>query len=87
MPFTEYIGLVAGALIAISFIPQIVRVYKLRSAREISVLFTIMQLVGLALWLTYGVILGLMPVMACNSVLAVFVIMLLAARLKYGRER
>jgi MtN3 and saliva related transmembrane protein len=83
--FTEYIGLVAGALIAVSFIPQIVRVYQLKSAREISLLFTVTQLVGLALWLAYGVILGLLPIMVCNSVLAAFVIMLLLAKLKYGR--
>ena len=32
--FTESLGLVAGALVTCSMIPQLIRVYKLRSARE-----------------------------------------------------
>lgn len=87
MDFASYIGLTAGILIPVSFIPQIVRVFRLRSAREISVLFTLIQLLGLALWLAYGVMLGLLPVVVCNTVLTALVIMLLGAKLKYGRER
>jgi MtN3 and saliva related transmembrane protein len=82
---TEYLGLSATFFITVSFVPQIIRVFRLKSAREISVLFTITQLVGLALWLTYGGILGLLPVMLCNSVLAVLVVMLLVAKVKYGK--
>ena len=61
-------------------------VYQMRSAREISILFTLLQLAGLALWLAYGIILGIMPVLVCNSLLAIFVLMLLFARIRYGRQ-
>ena len=85
MDFVTSIGAIAGILIPVSFIPQLIRVFRLKSAREISVLFTIIQLLGLALWLTYGVMLGLVPVVVCNTILAAFVIMLLVAKMKYGR--
>lgn len=85
MSFTEILGLVAGFFITVSFVPQIIRVVKLRSAHEISVIFTLTQLLGLALWLSYGFILNLLPVVVCNIVLALFVLMLLGAKLKYGR--
>jgi len=45
--FTESLGLVAGALVTCSMIPQLIRVYKLRSAREISILFTTLLLIGM----------------------------------------
>ena len=85
MSFTEILGLAAGFFITVSFVPQILRVVKLRSAREISVLFTLTQLLGLAIWLSYGIILGLLPVILTNTILAVFVCILLGAKLKYGR--
>ena len=85
MDFATYVGSIAGILIPVSFIPQIIRVFRLKSAREISILFTVIQLLGLALWLTYGVMLGLLPVIACNTILGILVIMLLAAKMKYGR--
>ena len=86
MEYTEIIGLVASVFLAVSFVPQVLRVFQMKSAREISILFTLFQLAGLALWLTYGSILKLMPVLVCNSLLAIFVLMLLFARIKYGRQ-
>lgn len=40
MLLAESLGFVAGALVTCSLIPQLVRVFKLRSAHEISLLFT-----------------------------------------------
>ena len=55
MYFAEYLGLIAGLLVTCSLIPQIIRVFRLRSAREISAVFTVLLLLGLLLWLVYGI--------------------------------
>jgi len=86
LDFIEYIGLIAGFLITCSFVPQIMRVLKLKSAREISILFTSLTLVGMVLWLTYGILHGLIPIMVWNVIGLVLIIILLAAKLKYGRQ-
>ena len=85
MIFSEALGLVAGALVTCSLIPQLIRVFKLRSAREISMLFNTLLLLGLIAWLTYGIFLGLIPVIIWNAIGAVLVTLLLYAKLKYGR--
>ena len=85
MDLTEYIGLIAGFLITCSFVPQIMRVLRLKSAREISILFTSLTLVGMALWLTYGIKHGLIPIMLWNVIGLVLIIILLYAKIKYGR--
>jgi MtN3 and saliva related transmembrane protein len=59
---TEYLGLIAGFFTAFAVAPQIMRIYKLKSAREISVLFTSTMLTGIIIWLVYGIILGLTPI-------------------------
>ncbi len=81
----EYIGLIAGALITFGFIPQIIRVFKLKSAREISATFSILLLVGMLLWLIYGISLHLTPIILWNSVGLLLVSILLYGKLKYGR--
>jgi MtN3 and saliva related transmembrane protein len=81
----ESLGFVAGALVTCSLIPQLIRVFRLRSAREISMLFTTLLLLGLILWLTYGVFFRLIPVILWNAVGIILVVVLLYAKLKYGR--
>jgi MtN3 and saliva related transmembrane protein len=83
--FAEYLGLVAGLLVTCSLIPQIIRVYRLRSAREISAIFTVLLLLGLLLWLVYGIVLVLAPLIIWNAIGAILVISLLYAKMKYGR--
>ena len=85
MTVPEYLGFVAGALATFSIVPQVIRVFKLKSSREISSLFTTMLLAGILLWLVYGIILGLPSVIIWNAIGAVTVAMLLYAKLKYNR--
>ncbi len=85
MQFTESLGLVAGALVTCSMIPQLIRVFQLKSAREISMLFTTLLLMGMFCWLAYGVYLSLTPVILWNAIGAVLVSILLYAKLRYGR--
>ncbi len=85
MLLAESLGFVAGALVTCSLIPQLVRVFKLRSAHEISLLFTALLLLGIITWLAYGISFGLIPVILWNATGAVLVAMLLYAKLRYGR--
>ncbi|HEY78638.1 MAG TPA: hypothetical protein G4O09_05950 [Dehalococcoidia bacterium] len=85
MTLVELLGLIAGALVTCSLIPQLVRVFRLKSAREISTLFTSLLLLGTIAWLAYGIILGLLPVIVWNTTGALLVVTLLYAKLRYGR--
>lgn len=85
MATSEYLGLIAGLFTTFSTVPQIVRVFRLKSAREISTTFTVMLLVGVLIWLAYGITGQLLPVIIWNSISAVLVAMLLYAKIKYDR--
>ena len=85
MVITESLGFVAGALATCSVIPQVVRVLRLKSAREISLWFTLLLMIGLILWMVYGIRLQLTPVIVWNSIGIVVTGLLLYAKLKYGR--
>ena len=82
----ELLGFIAGALATSSTIPQLVRIFRLKSAYEISTAFTILLLSGISLWLVYGLYLNLTPVIIWNAIGAGCVATLLFAKLKYGRK-
>jgi len=82
---TEYIGYIAGFLTTFAMLPQVLRVYRLKSAREISIIFNTSILLGVVLWLVYGAVLGLVPLIVWNSIGIGLVSLLLLAKLKYGR--
>jgi len=82
--WVETVGFVAGALVTCSLIPQLIRVYRLKSAHEISTLFTTLLLVGIIMWLVYGIFLRLTPVIVWNAASIILVTLLLRAKLKYG---
>jgi len=85
LPLGEWLGFVAGALVTCSLVPQLIRVIKLKSAREISLLFTTLLLLGIITWLAYGISLRLPPVIIWNAIGTALVTVLLYAKLKYGR--
>ena len=87
MSSAEYLGFFAGFLTTFSLVPQIIRVYKLKSAREISLLFTTSMLLGDIVWLIYGIVLGLVSLIIWNSVALALNGWLLFAKLKYGRVK
>jgi MtN3 and saliva related transmembrane protein len=81
---TETLGLVAGFLVSLGLVPQIVRVLKLRDASQISLPFNLLSLGGTVLWLTYGILLGLLAVIFWNGVNCILYVVLLSVKLKYG---
>ena len=82
----EITGVLAGALTTLGLIPQVIHVFRLKEAHEISLPFAIMYTVGVGLWLVYGVSLGLLPLTIWNSISLVLAALLLYAKLKYGKN-
>jgi len=85
MVFADYLGLVAGGIVTFGIVPQVIRVYKLKSAKDISALFNIAMLSGMIMFLIYGIILHLFPLILWNSIGMLLLIVLLFGKWKYGR--
>lgn len=82
--FVEALGLAAGFLVSLGLVPQILRVWRLKDAQEISLPFNLLSLGGTVLWLTYGLLLGLLSVILWNGVNCVLYVILLSVKLRYG---
>ena len=82
----EWFGFFAGGIMALATLPQIIRVFKLKSAREISLIFVSTMIAGFSCWLVYGIYLGLFPIILWNALNIILFSVFLSAKLKYGRE-
>lgn len=63
----EDIGFIAAFCTTTAFVPQLVRVIRLRSVREISLGTFLLFSIGVFLWLVYGIYSGSKPVIASNA--------------------
>jgi MtN3 and saliva related transmembrane protein len=87
LSLADYLGVFAGILTTFALVPQIIRIYKLKSAREISLLFNTSLLLGVIIWLVYGIVLALVPLIIWNSIGIILNGWLLFAKFRYGRAK
>ena len=84
MDFVTLLGLVAGALTTISFLPQAIKTYKSRSTKDISLEMFSLFTAGVFLWLVYGLYLNALPIILANAVTFVLAFIILVLKLKHG---
>jgi MtN3 and saliva related transmembrane protein len=77
------LGLVAGTLTTLSFLPQLLKAWKSRSTHDISIGMILLLAVGIMLWIFYGIVMADVPVIVANTVTLVFVSLILALKLRY----
>lgn len=68
MESTNLLGIVAGTLTTIAFVPQVVRIWRTRSTHDISMLMFGIFSLGVVLWLLYGIAVGSWPIILANLV-------------------
>ncbi len=85
MDWKEVLGFFGGLLTTGGMVPQVWRLYKLRSAREISLTFNSLYIIGIMFWLSYGILLGLAAVIIWNAIALVLGFGMLYAKLRWGR--
>ena len=86
MSSADYLGFIGGGIVTLGIVPQVIRIFKLKSARDISAIFNVSLLVGMTLFLIYGIILSLPPLILWNSIGVILVSILLYGKWKYGRK-
>lgn len=61
-------GIMAGVFTTCSFIPQIIKIFKTKNVRDISLHMYIVLTTGIFLWLIYGIFIEELPIIIANSV-------------------
>lgn len=83
MDFLTILGLVAGALTTIAFLPQLIQTWKSKSAKDVSLQMLIVFSIGVFLWLIYGIYLQALPIILANFVTLIFNLVILGLKIRY----
>ena len=86
MNYQEVLGFLAGLFITVGIVPQVWRLFKLKSAREISLSFTLLFLAGGLCWLIYGISLGLLPLIIWNTISSALMCIMLYAKVRFDKH-
>lgn len=87
MTLLDLLGLSAGFLTTISFLPQVVKIWRSKSAADISTSMFALFSLGLILWLIYGIYLQSMPIILANSVTLILTAIILILKYHYAFKR
>ncbi len=83
---TGWIGSTAALCTTISFVPQLLRVWQRKSARDISLAMFLLFSFGEACWLVYGLDIRSGPIIIANAATLALALAILALKLRYGRR-
>jgi MtN3 and saliva related transmembrane protein len=84
MSLLDYTGYAAALCTTGAYVPQVIRVWRTRSTGDISLKMFLVLVTGLALWLTYGIWKGEIPIIAANAVTLMLASIILFFKLKHG---
>jgi MtN3 and saliva related transmembrane protein len=79
----QLLGLAAGALTTAAFFPQVMKTWKTRSAKDLSLGMFSLFCLGVLLWLIYGLIVRDIPVIAANMLTLMLASTLLFFKLRF----
>jgi MtN3 and saliva related transmembrane protein len=77
------LGLVAASLTTFSFLPQMLKTWQTKSAKDVSFVMLICFNLGIFLWLIYGIYLSALPIILANAVTLFFNLIILWLKIRY----
>lgn len=78
------LGLMAGTLTTVAFIPQLMKAWRSKSTGDLSWAMVLTFTIGVLLWLIYGIWIDSLPVMLANAVTLLFQIGIISLKMKFG---
>ena len=79
----EIIGLIAATLTTAAFVPQVIKAWKTKATKNLSLPMYLIFFTGVLLWLVYGIHLNSLAMIVSNIITAILALILIILKLKY----
>jgi len=83
MNLTDVIGSIGAACTTLAFVPQVIKIWRARSAKDVSLPMYVIFTLGVIFWLGYGLMLNSTPIIAANVVTLVLAFAVITMKLKF----
>jgi len=81
------LGVLAGLLTTVGFIPQIIKGYRTKRMEDVSLLMPLVLGAGMLLWLFYGISLENLPIVLWNAIAFALNLVVVVLKLRYAKNR
>jgi MtN3 and saliva related transmembrane protein len=68
----------------LAFVPQVLQIWKTRSAKDVSLPMYITFMVGIICWFTYGLMLNAWPIIVANIITFALALAVILMKLRWG---
>ncbi|HEX2845052.1 MAG TPA: SemiSWEET transporter [Chitinophagaceae bacterium] len=82
----DVLGYIAGAITALTFLPQVIKTWKEKSARDISLLMFLIAAANEILWIIYGAVLDNWVIILTNAVVLTMSLTMIFLKLRYNKK-
>lgn len=84
MNLADMLGSVAAFCTTMAFVPQVLQIWRSRSAKDVSLPMYTLFTVGVIFWLCYGIVVVSLPIILANIVTLGLAIAVIVMKLKFG---
>lgn len=84
MESIELLGFIAGSLVAVSLLPQVMKSWRSKSTKDIAISWTLINLLGQILWVAYGYYIDSISLVVMSSITLAMTISLIILKLRFG---
>ena len=84
MNTTQWFGIAAGVMTAVSMLPQLIKIIKEKKADDVSVIMLMVLIIGLGLWVVYGFLREDWPLIVTNSFSFLLNLVVLMLRIRFS---
>ncbi len=81
----EIIGLIAGTISSVTFLPQVIKIWQTKSAKDLSSPMLFFLVLSVGLWLSYGIAIKNIPVIYTNSAVLIMSLIMVYFKWKFGK--
>jgi len=82
---TTIVGFTAGFVTTAANLPQVWKTYRNKSGEGLSFRMLLTLAIGLGLWIVYGIMSKLLPLIVTNAIVFLLILLLIGMKLKFDR--
>ena len=81
----DILGYAAGAITSLTFLPQVVKTWKEKSAKDVSLMMFIIAAINEVMWIVYGALLDNWVIILTNAIVLSMSLIMIFLKLRYNR--